>query len=88
VAASLLKQVAEEVGNVYTNRREHTGKAGGAIKREYRDVEEMTDEELRAEPRQILSDPNRLQLLLGDGEELAALAALAEAGAADLAESH
>lgn len=31
LAAQLLKQAAEEVGNTYTNRREHTGKDGAPL---------------------------------------------------------
>ena len=37
LASALLKQVADEVGNVYTNRREWTGRAGGPIQ-----VEDVT----------------------------------------------
>ena len=42
--ADMLERIAKEVGNVHTNRREVTGKGGGAIK--YEDVGDMTDEML------------------------------------------
>ena len=42
--ADMLERIAKEVGNVHTNRREVTGKGGGAIK--YEDVGNMTDEML------------------------------------------
>ena len=44
--ASMLEKVAKELGGAYTNRREHTGKDGGAIKIE--DVSEMTTEMLES----------------------------------------
>ena len=49
--ARMLEQIAKEVGNVHTNRREFTGKDGGAIK--YQDVETMTDEQIDQELKQI-----------------------------------
>ena len=45
--ASMLEKVAKETGGSYTNRFEHTGKDGGAIKIE--DVGEMTTEMLESE---------------------------------------
>jgi hypothetical protein len=51
LAAALLKQIAEEVGNVYTNRREYMGKDGGPI--ETRDVSLLTDDELDAERERV-----------------------------------
>lgn len=47
LAANLLEQIAKEVGNSYTNRRELTGKDGKPI--ETRDVTNLTDEQLDAE---------------------------------------
>lgn len=41
LAASLMKQAAEEVGNAYTNRRELTGKDGAPIQTENRTWREM-----------------------------------------------
>lgn len=48
--ADMTERQAKEMGNMHTNRREHTGKDGGAIKMQ--EVREMTDEEL---DREILS---------------------------------
>jgi len=42
--ARMLEQIAKEVGNVHTNKRELTGKDGGAIK--FQDVGDMTDGQL------------------------------------------
>lgn len=44
-AADMLERIAKEMGNVHTNRRELTGKDGGALKVEYAD---LTDEEINA----------------------------------------
>ena len=49
--ARMLEQIAKEVGNVHTNRREFTGKDRGPIK--YQDIDSMTDEQISAELRQI-----------------------------------
>ena len=49
--ARVLEQIAKEVGNVHTNRREFTGKDRGPIK--YQDVETMTDEQIDQELKQI-----------------------------------
>lgn len=46
LASSLLKQAAEEVGGSYTNRREITGKDGGAIKTETRTWREVLRQEI------------------------------------------
>lgn len=51
LAASLMKQIAEEMGDVFTNRHKHelTGKNGGPIETKQRfDLAGMTDEELAA----------------------------------------
>ncbi|WP_414461806.1 DUF2280 domain-containing protein [Hyphomicrobium sp. DY-1] len=51
LAASLMKQIAEEMGEVYTNRHklEHTGKDGGPIRSEQAvDLSGLNDEELAA----------------------------------------
>ena len=56
LAASLLEQVAKETGNVFTNRREHTGKGGGPIKTQ--DVTLMTEEQIDAELKDLGYDPN------------------------------
>ena len=45
LASSLLKQAAEEVGNAYTNKREITGKDGGAIKAETKTWREVLRQE-------------------------------------------
>ena len=50
--ADMLERIAKEMGNVHTNRREITGKDGGAI--EYRDVDLMTRDELLAELNSLL----------------------------------
>jgi len=50
--ADMLERIAKEIGNVHTNRREVTGKNGGAIKHE--DVSGMTDEAIKSELMQIL----------------------------------
>lgn len=44
LAAQLIEQAAKEVGDIYTNRREHTGKNGGPM--EYRDLSKVPDEDL------------------------------------------
>ena len=49
--ANMLERIAKEMGDVHTNRREYTGKDGGAIK--YQDVETMTDEQIDQELKQI-----------------------------------
>ena len=49
--AAMLERIAKEMGDVHTNRREYTGKDGGAIK--YQDVETMTDEQIDQELKQI-----------------------------------
>ncbi len=51
--ARMLEQIAKEVGNVHTNRREFTGKDRGPIK--FQDVETMTDEQLDQEINQSLA---------------------------------
>ncbi len=53
--ARVLEQIAKEVGNVHTNRREFTGKDGGPIR--YADVGEMTDEQIYAELESYGIDP-------------------------------
>ena len=51
--ARMLEQIAKEVGNVHTNRREFTGKDRGPIK--YQDIDAMTDEQIKQELRQLLN---------------------------------
>ena len=48
------KRIAKEMGNVHTNRREFMGKSGGPI--QYRDMSEMTDEQVESELRELASD--------------------------------
>ena len=43
---NFLVELSKELGNVHTNRREHTGKDGGPIQSE--DVSQMSDEQLNA----------------------------------------
>ena len=50
--ANMLERIAKEMGNVYSNRREFTGKDRGPIK--YQDIETMTDEQIDQELKQIL----------------------------------
>ncbi len=57
--ANMLERVAKETGGAYTNRFEHTGKAGGPI--QYQPVEQMTDEELDDEIRRHGIDPADIQ---------------------------
>ena len=45
--ARMLEQIAKEVGNVHTNRRELTGKDRGPIA--YQDIDSMTDDQIEAE---------------------------------------
>ena len=47
LAAALLEQIAKEVGNVYSNRRELTGTGGGPIDTK-NSTEQLTDEQLDA----------------------------------------
>ncbi len=54
--ADMLERIAKEMGNVHTNRREFTGKDGGAIK--YQNVSEMTDEQIDDELRTYGFDPD------------------------------
>ena len=49
--ARMLEQIAKEVGNVHTNRREFTGKDRGPI--QFEDIDGMTDEAIDQELRQI-----------------------------------
>ena len=51
--ANMLERIAKEMGNVYSNRREFTGKDRGPIK--YQDVETMTDEQIEDELKQIFA---------------------------------
>ena len=57
--ARMLEQIAKEVGNVHTNRREFTGRDRGPIK--YQPVSEMTNEELDDELRRHGIDPADIQ---------------------------
>lgn len=56
LAANLYEQIAKEVGEAFTNRRELTGKGGGPIG--YRDMGEMTDEQIDAELNAIFATSN------------------------------
>ena len=58
--ARLLEQIAKEMGDAYTNRREFTGKSGGPIK--YQDVADMTGDQIEAELRLLGVDLNALKL--------------------------
>ncbi len=49
--ANMLERIAKEMGNVYSNRREFTGKDRGPIK--HSEIATMTDEQISAELRQI-----------------------------------
>lgn len=51
--ARMLEQIAKEVGNVHTNRRELTGKESGPVK--YQDVDDMTSEQVDQELEEILA---------------------------------
>ncbi len=51
--ARMLEQIAKEVGNVHTNRREFTGKDRGPIK--YQDIGEMTDDQIDRELCRLLN---------------------------------
>ena len=53
--ASLLEQIAKEMGGVYTNRREFSGQDGGPL--EYRDLTKLSDEELDAHITALLGPP-------------------------------
>lgn len=53
--AEMLERIAKEVGNVHTNRREVTGKAGGPMRLE---VGEMSDEQLDARLAQLIGLPS------------------------------
>jgi hypothetical protein len=47
LAASLLKQAAEESGGVYTNRRELTGKDGGPVEHDHKvSAKDLSDDDL------------------------------------------
>ena len=54
--SAMYEKIAKEIGNVYANRTELTGKGGGAIKVEA--VEDMTKEQVEAELRGYGIDPN------------------------------
>ena len=50
--ADMLERIAKEVGDVYSNRREVTGHAGGPMRMDY---SELTDEQLNARIAQLLA---------------------------------
>lgn len=52
LAAELLQQAAKECGDAFTNTRQITGKDGRPV--EFRDVSDLTDEQLEAELRRLL----------------------------------
>ena len=54
--AGMLEKIAKECGGAYTNRFEHTGKDGGAIK--VMDVDQMTEEQCDDEMRRLGFDPD------------------------------
>lgn len=60
--ARILEQIAKEVGNVHTNKREFTGKDGGPIR--YQDVGDMTDEQITDELRTYGIDPAQVHAAL------------------------
>ncbi|EAR23286.1 DUF2280 domain-containing protein [Nitrococcus mobilis] len=49
--ADMLERIAKEVGDVYSNRREVTGRGGGPLRADYSD---LTDEQLNARIVQLL----------------------------------
>lgn len=54
--ADMYERIAKELGNVHTNRHEHTGKAGGPIK--YQDIDTMTEAQVDDELRRYGFDPD------------------------------
>lgn len=54
LAAELLQQAARECGDVFTNRREVTGRNGRPV--EFRDVSDMTDEQISSRLIELLGD--------------------------------
>jgi hypothetical protein len=55
MVAQLLEQAAKEVGGIFTNRRELTGKGGGPIQQATQTVQ-MTPDEFRAIAKQIADE--------------------------------
>ena len=51
--ANMLERIAKEMGNVYSNRREVTGRDRGPIK--YSEIATMTDEQIDLELKQLLA---------------------------------
>jgi len=62
-AATLYEQIAKELGNVHTNRREFTGRDGKPL--QIQDVSEMTPEQVNDELRAIAKDPAGRAMILG-----------------------
>jgi len=62
-AAELYEHIAKELGNVHTNRREHSGPGGKPF--QVQDVSEMTPEQVNDELRAIAQDPAGRALMLG-----------------------
>lgn len=58
-AAQLLEQISKEMGNVYTNRRELTGKDGEAVKMDVKHTD-LTDEQLDNRIKQLYADAGML----------------------------
>jgi len=56
--ADMIERVAKEMGNVHTNKREHTGKDGGPIK--YEDVDLMSQDAIDTELRTYGIDPESI----------------------------
>ena len=56
--ANMLERIAKEMGNLYSNRREFTGKDGGPIR--YAEVSDMTSEQIEAELRSFGIDPSQI----------------------------
>lgn len=61
--AQLIEQIAKEVGNVHSNKREWTGKDGGPM--QFEDVSAMTPEQVSDELRELTKDPAVRAMLAG-----------------------
>lgn len=61
--ADVLERAAKEVGNVHTNRREHTGANGKPL--QFEDVGAMTPEQISQELKALTAEPAAKAFLLG-----------------------
>jgi hypothetical protein len=61
--AQILEQIAKEVGNVHSNRRELSGPGGKPV--QIQDVNEMTPEQVNDELRAHMKDPAVLAFVMG-----------------------